>query len=53
MLVGATSAATLVEVGFVSHPKEVQLLIDKRYQQAFAEGLADGVEQYFKNKERR
>ncbi|WP_345977412.1 N-acetylmuramoyl-L-alanine amidase [Sulfurimonas sp. HSL3-7] len=53
VLVGATSAATLVEVGFVSHPKEVQLLINKRYQQAFAEGLADGVEQYFINKERR
>lgn len=53
VLVGATSAATLVEVGFVSHPKEVQLLISKRYQQAFAEGLADGVEQYFINKERR
>jgi N-acetylmuramoyl-L-alanine amidase len=53
VLVGATSAATLVEVGFVSHPKEVQLLINKRYQQAFAEGLADGIEQYFMNKERR
>lgn len=53
VLVGATSAATLVEVGFVSHPKEVQQLINKRYQQAFAEGLADGVEQYFMNKERR
>ena len=53
VLVGATSAATLVEVGFVSHPKEVQLLIDKRYQQTFAEGLADGIEQYFMNKERR
>ena len=53
VLVGATSAAVLVEVGFVSHPKEVQLLINKKYQQAFAEGLADGVDQYFRNKERR
>ena len=53
VLVGATSAAALVEVGFVSHSKEVKLLVNKRYQQAFAEGLADGVDQYFMNKERR
>ena len=53
VLVGATSAAVLVEVGFVSHPKEVQLLINKKYQQVFAEGLADGVDQYFTNKARR
>ena len=53
VLVGATSAAALVEVGFVSHSQEVKLLVNKRYQQAFAEGLADGVDQYFMNKERR
>ena len=53
VLVGATSAAVLVEVGFVSHPKEVQKLINKKYQQVFAEGLADGVDQYFRNKARR
>ena len=53
VLVGATSAAALIEVGFVSHSKEVKLLVNKRYQQAFAEGLADGVDQYFMNKERR
>ncbi len=53
VLVGATSAAVLVEVGFVSNPQEVQLLIKSRYQQAFAQGLADGVDQYFNNKARR
>ncbi len=53
VLVGATSAAALVEVGFVSHSKEVKMLVNKRYQQTFAEGLADGVDQYFMNKERR
>jgi N-acetylmuramoyl-L-alanine amidase len=53
VLVGATSAAALVEVGFVSHPKEVKSLINQRYQQVMAEGLADGIEQYFTNKERR
>lgn len=53
VLVGATSAAALIEVGFVSHSKEVKMLVNKRYQQAFAEGLADGVDQYFMNKERR
>ncbi len=53
VLVGATSAAALVEVGFVTHSKEVKLLVNKRYQQVLAEGLADGVDQYFMNKERR
>jgi len=53
VLVGATSAAVLVEVGFVSNPKEVKMLIDKRYQQAFAEGMVDGIDQYFRNKARR
>jgi N-acetylmuramoyl-L-alanine amidase len=53
VLVGATSAAALVEVGFVSHSQEVKMLVNKRYQQAFAEGLADGIDQYFMNKERR
>lgn len=53
VLVGATSAAALVEVGFVSHSKEVKRLVNPRYQQVFAEGLADGVDQYFMNKERR
>lgn len=53
VLVGATSAAALVEVGFVSHSREVKLLVNKRYQQTLAEGLADGVNQYFINQERR
>ncbi len=53
VLVGATSAAALVEVGFVTHAQEVKMLVNKQYQQAFAEGLADGVDQYFMNKERR
>ncbi len=53
VLVGATSAAVLVEVGFVSHPQEVKQLINKKYQQTLAEGLADGVDQYFRNKARR
>ena len=53
VLVGATSAAVLVEVGFVSNPTEVQMLVKKSYQQAFSEGLADGVDQYFRNQARR
>lgn len=53
VLVGANSAAVLVEVGFVSNPTEVKMLINRKYQQAFAEGLADGVDQYFRNKARR
>jgi len=50
VLVGATSASALVEVGFVSHPQEEKRLVSAKYQQTFAEGLADGIEQYFVNK---
>jgi N-acetylmuramoyl-L-alanine amidase len=49
VLVGAKMPAVLVEVGFISHPMEARRLIDKKYQQYFAEGLAEGIERYFAN----
>lgn len=49
VLVGAKMPAVLVEVGFISHPMEAGRLVDKKYQQYFAEGLADGIERYFAN----
>lgn len=47
VLVGAQMPAVLIEVGFITHPTESARLISKTYQDYFARGLADGVENYF------
>ena len=49
ILVGAQMPAVLVEVGFISHPQEAKLLANSRYQQLFAEGMAEGINRYFAN----
>ena len=49
VLVGAQMPAVLVEVGFISHPMEARRLVNRRYQNKMARGLANGVERYFAN----
>lgn len=49
VLVGAQMPSVLVEVGFMSHPKESARLVDDVYIKNMARGLADGVERYFAN----
>ncbi|MEA3331836.1 MAG: N-acetylmuramoyl-L-alanine amidase [Campylobacterota bacterium] len=49
VLVGAQMPAVLVEVGFISHPKEAKRLVNRKYQKKLALGLADGIERYFAN----
>jgi len=49
VLVGAQMPAVLVEVGFITHPKEAKRLRSKKYQKKLAKGLANGVERYFLN----
>ena len=49
VLVGAQMPSVLVEVGFISHPKEATRLVDHNYRKSMARGLADGVERYFAN----
>ncbi|MDF1875606.1 N-acetylmuramoyl-L-alanine amidase, partial [Sulfurimonas sp. SAG-AH-194-I05] len=44
VLVGAIMPSVLVEVGFITHPQEARNLVNVRYQQRLAQGLADGVE---------
>lgn len=41
--------AVLVEVGFLSHPEEEEMLIDPEYQKMIAEGLLNGVLIFFQN----
>lgn len=49
VLVGAQMPAVLVEVGFITHPKEATRLVSSKYQKKMALGLANGVERYFLN----
>ena len=48
VLVGAQMPAVLVEVGFVTSPKEARYLVNSKYQKTLAQGLAIGVKNYFK-----
>ncbi len=42
--------AVLVEGGFISNPEERTLLKSRDYQEKLAQGIADGVDQYFKDR---
>ena len=43
-----TMPAVIVEGGFISNPQERALLKSRDYQEKIAQGIADGVDQYFK-----
>lgn len=43
VLLGTQKPAVLVEVGFVSHPKESDLLNQSHYQNRIAHGICDGI----------
>ncbi len=49
VLVGAQMPSVLVEVGFITHPREARRLVDDNYRKKLAEGLAEGIERYFAN----
>jgi N-acetylmuramoyl-L-alanine amidase len=46
VLMGLEAPAVLVEVGFVSHPKESERLADAKYQQVLADSLAAGIKRF-------
>ena len=49
VLVGAQMPAILVEIGFITHPQEAEMLMDKGYDKNMAQGIANGVDRYFIN----
>lgn len=49
VLIGTKVPAVLVEIGFISNPKEGQKLTTKVYQRQLATGIAEGIEQYIKS----
>lgn len=50
VLVGAQMPAILVETGYITHPKEGRNLMNNYYRSLLAEGIADGIDLYLKNK---
>lgn len=47
VLVGAQMPSILVELGYISHPKESRRLYNSKYQKKLAQGIANGVDAYF------
>lgn len=43
VLLGTQVPAILIEVGFLSHPQEAQLLNDAQYRQSIARGICNGI----------
>lgn len=47
VLVGASMPAVLLEIGYITHPVEGKRIANKNFQEFFAKGVADGVDNYF------
>ncbi|MCB2192026.1 MAG: N-acetylmuramoyl-L-alanine amidase, partial [Deltaproteobacteria bacterium] len=52
VLIGARMPAVLVEVGFITNPKEHRLLSRNSYRNAVAQGIAEGIADYVKQLKR-
>lgn len=47
VLVGAQMPAILLEIGYITNPTELKRMFSTTYQQKIANGIADGVDNYF------
>jgi N-acetylmuramoyl-L-alanine amidase len=52
VLVGAQMPAVLGETGYITHPEERKRLFSTTYQEGIAKGIAEGISNYFANRER-
>ena len=52
VLVGASRPSILVEVGYITNPKERQRLFTSDYQEEIVEGIVTGVSRYIDNRKR-
>ena len=52
VLVGASRPSILVEVGYISHPRERKRLFTPKYQELLAKGIAEGVDNYLRNRKK-
>jgi len=53
VLVGATMAAVLLEVAFISHPEEEKLLVSDAYQNKVVAAIVDGIARYGRERAQR
>ncbi len=52
VLVGASRPSILVEVGYITNPKERERLFTSNYQEEIVEGIVEGVNRYLDNRKR-
>jgi N-acetylmuramoyl-L-alanine amidase len=52
VLVGASRPSILVEVGYISHPRERKRLFSSKYQKLIAKGIAEGIDNYLNNRKK-
>ncbi len=52
ILVGASRPSILIEVGYISHPRERKRLFTPSYQELIAKGIAEGVDIYLSNRKK-
>ncbi|HEY9191200.1 MAG TPA: N-acetylmuramoyl-L-alanine amidase, partial [Sulfurovum sp.] len=52
VLVGASRPSILVEVGYITNPKERKRLFTSDYQEKIVEGIVEGVGRYLDNRKR-
>jgi len=52
VLVGASRPSILVELGYISHPRERKRLFTSRYQNLIVKGIAEGVDNYLANRKK-
>jgi N-acetylmuramoyl-L-alanine amidase len=50
VLVGASRPSILIEVGYITHPKERKRLFQTAYQKKLAQGIVEGVHNYLKTR---
>ncbi len=47
VLVGAQMPSILIEVGYISHPKESRRIYSSKYQRLISKSIANGIDSYF------
>jgi N-acetylmuramoyl-L-alanine amidase len=52
VLVGASRPSILIEVGYLTNPKERKRLFKSKYQKRIAQGVVQGVNRYLDNRKR-
>jgi N-acetylmuramoyl-L-alanine amidase len=52
VLAGASRPSILIEVGYISHPRERKRLFNSKYQELISKGIAEGIDIYLNNRKK-